>query len=354
MKVIIVSSGAGGHLSCGLGIAEELKKRVPDSEIIFFGSSNKLVEKVVNEKGFKLYKIYSAGLTGRSILQIIKFVCYQIFGILQSGFLLFFIKPDKIISTGGFISTGTVLWSRIFCISCVVHEQNIIPGKANKLAGLFADRILVSFAETKKYFNVKKCVHTGMPMRFSTLLPKKSARKELGLNPDLFTVLVMGGSMGAHRINTVVIEALKLIEKDIQFIHLTGNEDFKSVKLAYEKYGFNAYVEAFSVRMDVIYSASDIAICRAGSGSLSEITFFGLPSILVPYPYSRDRHQYKNADFIEKNGAAIVVTEDKLLPNILAGLLNKEERKNVKEMAIKSREIAMPDAVKKIVDEIIK
>jgi UDP-N-acetylglucosamine--N-acetylmuramyl-(pentapeptide) pyrophosphoryl-undecaprenol N-acetylglucosamine transferase len=354
MRIIIASSGTGGHLFCGLSIAEELKKRRPENKMFFLGSSHEIVRKAVEDRGFKFYRIYAAGLTGKSAIRILKFIFGQFFGILQSGLLLFHIRPDIVVSTGGFISTGIVLWSWLFRVPCVVHEQNIIPGKANKFAGRFADKILISFEDTKKYFKEEKCIFTGMPMRFNKKIPAEDARIELGLDPKLYTVLVMGGSRGAHRINTIVTETLIKITKDIQFIHLAGNEDVVFVQEEYRRLNFNSYVEAFSTSMDVVYSASDLVISRAGSGSLSEITFFGLPSILVPYPHSKDRHQYKNADSIASRGAAVVITEDKLSPAILESFINKTGRLQFQKMAKRSKEIAQPYAVEKIADEIMR
>jgi len=354
MRIIIASSGTGGHLFCGLSIAEELKKRFSENKIFVLGSSHEIVKKAVQDKGFNFYKINTTGLTGKNVIRVLKFIFGQFFGILQSGFLFFYIRPDIVVSTGGFVSIGIVLWSWLFKVPCVIHEQNIIPGKANKLAGRFADKILISFEDTKNYFKKEKCIFTGMPMRFKKKISAEYARKELQLDPKLYTVLIMGGSRGAHRINTVVMEALEKISKDVQFIHLTGKDDVGSVQAEYRKFNFNSYVEAFSTRMDVIYSAADLVLSRAGSGSLSEITFFGLPSILVPYPHSNDRHQYKNADFIASRGAAIVVSESELSPELFESILNKEERIKFKKMAEKSQEIAQPYAVEKIADEILR
>lgn len=353
MKIIIVSSGTGGHLFCGLSIAEEIKKRMPDCELFFLGSGRRLARKIVEDNGFKFHKIYSSGLTGKGLAKFIKFLFSQFVGVLQSGLLFLSIKPKIIISAGGFAATGVVLWSRIYKVPCVVHEQNIIPGKANRLAGRFADKILISFEETKKYFDSQKCIFTGMPVRFNEKIPACSARKQLGLTPDLFTVLVMGGSAGAHKINDVMVNALDKLPRDTQFIHLTGVKDMSFVRDAYRKFKFDAYVEAFCTEMCTVYSASSAVICRAGSGTLSEIMFFGLPGILIPYPYSGDRHQYKNADFVAEKGAAVVVAEDTLSPDVLSGLISHTGRKKLCEMAEKSALLANPHAVEKIVDEVM-
>lgn len=333
MRIIIATTGRGGHLFCGLSIAKALRERVQDIEIYLLGSHKG------GDTGFRFYKIY---VTGSIISQVI--------GMIQSGLLYLFIRPHAVVSTGGFASFGIVFWSWLFNKPCIIHEQNLVPGKANRLSAYFADKILVSFEDTMDYFK-KGCILTGMPIRFRERIPQEEARRLLGLEPDRFTVLVMGGSYGAHRINQIVADMLERLPRDLQFIHLTGTQDLDFVKEAYKRVGFNAYVEDFSTRMAIIYSASNLVIGRAGSGMLSEITFFGLPAILIPYPHSQDRHQYKNAEFMQKKGAAVVLPEDNASSEKLLELINSRDR--LKEMARNSAGLAAPGAVDKIVDEIM-
>lgn len=351
MRIVIASSGTGGHLFCGLSIADELRKRMPDCRIFFFGSNDRLARQIVEKNGFRFYKISASGLTGTGFGRVTKFLFGQFAGLLQSVLLALCIRPDVVISTGGFVSIGIVLWSRILGVPCIVHEQNTIPGKANRLAGRFADKILVGFEDTKYCFPAGKCIFTGKPVRFEKKIQCGEARKKLGLKPDLFTLLIMGGSRGAHNINKVAADIPDKLPKDVQFIHLTGTNDLDFVRDMYRKSGRNAYVEAFSTEMDVVYSASDAVICRAGTGTLSEISFFGLPAVLIPYPYSKDRHQYKNADFMTQKGAAFVLCEKDMSGEKLAELLKDRDR--LKEMSVKSMGLAQPYAVRKIVDEII-
>lgn len=341
MRIVIATTGSGGHLFCGLSIASEISRRYPEVKIFFLGIHN------IRDAGFRFYRIFATS----SIIS-------QVISIIQSGLLFLYIRPDVVFSTGGFASIGIVFWSWFFNKPCIIHEQNLVPGKANRLSSYLADKILVSFEETKKYFVrasrglvSERCIFTGMPIRFKERIPQKEARQKLGLEPERFTILIMGGSKGAHRINQIMVDMLDKFPKDIQFIHLTGSQDLDFVNEAYKKNGFNAYVEDFSNRMDVIYSASNLVIGRAGSGMLAEITFFGLPCILIPYPYSRDRHQYKNADFMARNGAGVVFTEDEVNSEKILEIINSKDR--LLEMAENSSRLANPDATKKIVDEIM-
>lgn len=354
MRILIVSSGAGGHLFCGLNIAEEIKIRHPEIVIYFLGANNKLAKKIVTGRGFDFYGIYTGGLCKKDILGVMDFLFKQIIGVIQSAGIFLKIRPNVVLSTGGFVSLGAVFWSKIFKRQCLVHEQNTVPGKANKMAAYFADKILVTFENTKDIFKGKKCVVTGMPVRFDETIQKATAREKLGLDKYKFTVLFMGGSMGAHKINEVAISMLSGISEQFQFIHLTGNNDFDWVKSAYKKYNFNSHVEKFSTNMNLIYSASDLVVCRAGSGTLSEITYFGLPSILIPYPHSADKHQYKNAEVLEKNKAAFMISEESLSSDKLIDLINRIANSEFSGMAEKSKSLAKPEAASIIVDEIMK
>lgn len=352
-RILIAVTGAGGHLFCGLGVADEIRKKSSDTDIYFAGSRNTLAEESVKKSGYRYFRVISEGLTGKGINCFLKFVFGQFAGILHSLKILLSVKPDVIFSAGGFSSFGFVVWSKILRIPCVIHEQNFIPGKANLLASKFAETVLLSFSGTEKYFKGKKCFYAGMPVRFGKGVPKTEARKELGLDRDIFTVLVMGGSKGARGINKIIFNILDKLPKDIQFIHLTGKDDLAQAKCEYEKRGCKYHIEEFSSRMDVIYSAGDVAICRAGSGTLAEIAFFGLPCVLVPYPYSSDRHQYLNADYFEKNGAAVVMTEEDMSCEKMIDILRTKFNGKIDYMAECSKKLGNPNAGKVIADKLM-
>lgn len=360
MNIIIATSGNGGHLFCGLSIARVLKRRIPDVNpapacrgwvnMFFLGSGNRLSKRLVEDSGFKFYKVFAAGLSGKT-LGLLKFVIGQTINIIQSFFLCLYIRPKVVVSTGGFASIGMVFWSYIFGRPCIIHEQNLIPGKVNRLSAYMARKILISFSGTTDYLRNKRCILTGMPIRFTDKIAKEEARRKLGLNQEKFTILIMGGSHGAHRINQIIVSILEKLPKDMQFIHLTGSQDLNLVRDEYKKNNLFALVEDFSTEMGIVYSASDLVISRAGSGAISEITFFGLPSVLIPYPYSRDRHQYKNAEFLAQKGAAVVMPEEDMSIDNLIELI--KSRNEIQEMAQHSSDLAEPLASDKIVDEIV-
>lgn len=357
MRVIIACSGAGGHFSAGLSIAEELKKRISNIKLFFLSSDNIAAKRLAECAGYKFHRIYSRGLLGNTVLSIVQFFIGQAIGFFQAVWLLVFIRPNVVVSTGGFATVGIVCWSRLFGIPIIIHEQNIIPGKANRLLSPLADKILISFNDSKQYFENYDYRLTGMPIESRKKLDKKTARSELGLDINKFTILIMGGSKGAHSINQLVMDSIRKIHSyrdRIQFIHLAGISDYKQIKEIYRQFGFNAYVETFSMKMDIIYNSTNLIISRAGSSSISEIAYFGLPSILIPYPYSQDKHQLKNASGLSSKNAAIVIEENELssdkLINIVVKLINEPERLN--KMAEQSRSLSTPNAACEIVDEV--
>jgi len=351
-NIIIATSGAGGHLFCGISIAETLRERSKDIKTFFVGSVNNLAKKNVVDKGFIYRSVFSAGFVNKGFFGLVKFVFGQAISFLHSFVIFVLIRPRVIFSTGGFSSMGIVFWGKIFRVPCVVHEQNSVPGKANRIAAKFSDLVLVSFKDTIKFFEGKKCVVSGMPTRRFVKIPPNEAKQRLSLAKDLFTVLVMGGSKGAHGINKIILSILGKFPKNTQFIHLSGKEDEMKLIEGYSRAGINAYVRDFTSEMDVVYSAADAVICRAGSGTLAEVALFGLPAILIPYPYSMDRHQYTNAEFIEAEGAGVVMPEENMDENKLLELLN--DKNKLEEMSLRSAKLGKNNAAEKITNEILK
>ena len=351
MRILITASGSGGHLFCGLSIAAGLTARVPGVGVFFLGSGSRSAAEIITGRGFKYYGVRARGLTGTAVGELAGFIAGQLTGLVQTGLVLLRVRPRVVVSTGGYASFGAVLWSWILRIPCVAHEQNLVPGKANLLSRYFTDKILISFSDSKDYLPGSNNVFTGMPVRFKSRWPAARARGKLGLLPDRFTVLIMGGSKGAGSINRLAVDLLPLIPDNIQIIHLTGVRDLDYVKDRYRQFGIRAYITGFSGQMDVIYSAASMVIGRAGAGTLAEISFWGLPAVLVPYPHSRDKHQYRNAEFMARQGAAVVMGEKDASAKKIIAMIKSKDR--LREMAGRSASLARPGAVDKIVAEIM-
>jgi UDP-N-acetylmuramate--L-alanine ligase/undecaprenyldiphospho-muramoylpentapeptide beta-N-acetylglucosaminyltransferase/UDP-N-acetylenolpyruvoylglucosamine reductase len=258
-------------------------------------------------------------------------------------------KPAVVLGTGGFTSVPAALaaWQRR--VPFVTHESNAIPGRATRLLARIAAAVAVGMEECAAYFPGRRVVNTGTPVRGALRkLPASEARWQLGLDQQRRTVLIAGGSQGAHGLNNLVIEALpglRHLGRQIQFIHLTGDGDFERVRAAYEANGLKAVVRQFLKEMELAYSAATLAVSRSGAAALSELAWFGVPSVLVPFPAAADNHQFFNADSAAKNGGARVMTETATTGAMLAAtideLLRGVERRPMSE---KMAELRRPDA----------
>lgn len=358
LRIVVACTGAGGHLVAGLAIAQALKNKLINVNLFFLGSRNSRAKELTTIAGFPYYSVLAAGLQAKSLWQLIKFVISQLLALGQSIGLLLFQRPDLVISTGGFASVGASIGCRLLKIPFLIHEQNIVPGKANKFCSRWADRILISFSETNKYFGGLKCLVTGMPLRKLQRLLPQQARINLGLNKNRFTVLVVGGSKGSHQINELIIAALNKLDSlqnRIQFIHLAGEDDYKSVAESYRSLGFSSLVKEYTLEMDLNYSAADLVISRSGSSVVNEIIYFGLPAILIPYPYSADKHQALNAKLFSDQAAAVVLNDKEINADRLVKEINLfiADPGRGKQMAKRSAALVKPDAAEKIAEEVL-
>jgi UDP-N-acetylglucosamine--N-acetylmuramyl-(pentapeptide) pyrophosphoryl-undecaprenol N-acetylglucosamine transferase len=235
---------------------------------------------------------------------------------------MFNFKPDAVVGFGTLDSFPLLMLGRLLRAKTLIHEQNVMPGRANRLLARFADRTAVSFAQTKKYLGIRpeRIVYTGNPVREELVkIEKAEARIFFGLNPEKFTILVLGGSQGSRSINLRFLEALQGLTGtySLQVIHLAGDSDGPGLEEKYRNLKLEARVFSFLNQMQYAYSACDIAICRCGATTLAELIHYRLPAILIPYPYAYN-HQRWNADVLEEVGAGAIIEEDKLHTDLLA------------------------------------
>ena len=346
MKVLIAAGSSGGHIYPAIAAAFKIKELSPGAEIFFLGSKKGLDIKILKNEGYRFDTISADRSIFRDLISV--------FMILRR------FRPDVVVGFGGYVSFPALVLAKTMGVSTFIHEQNLIPGMANKVLSGISDAVGVSFKETKKYFLRKSRIReTGNPVRASLVrLNKNEALRRLDLDEQRFTIFVMGGSQGAHFINDAVIDTLKNMSGAergyYQFIHLSGAKDFDFVKSSYESLNVKSRVFSFCDSMSGIYSAADLIISRAGASSIAEITFFGLPSILVPYP-SAKVHQLENAKFLGDREAAIVVDQRSLsagyLKQIMVSLLR--DRQRLKLMAANAAGLSVPDAANRLAREII-
>lgn len=325
MNVVIACGGTGGHLFPGLAVAEVLKSR--GHEILLLISEKQIDATAVRDrKEFRIEKIAAVGLPKLFSTQVFPFAKKFLNGLATCRRIYRSFGPDAVLGMGGFTSTGPILAGRIAGLPTFIHESNAIPGKANRLNAWLSKKVLLGFEECARFFPDIAVVVTGTPIRNSLQRPvdRQEALNNLRLKAGLQTVLVMGGSQGAHGINEAVLAALpRFAAKPVQFVHLTGKEDENYVYECYQKAGIPAFVSAFYHRMEEAYTIADVAIARSGAASLTEIAYFKLPTILIPYPYAAENHQLLNAEMFARHGSAEVLEESRVSGDTLSSLIDK-------------------------------
>ncbi|HIJ59387.1 MAG TPA: undecaprenyldiphospho-muramoylpentapeptide beta-N-acetylglucosaminyltransferase [Nitrospirae bacterium] len=360
MRVIISGGGTGGHLYPAIALAEQLLqtvilKKIKKQDILFVGSEYGIEKKIVPQEGFQIELLNVTGFVGKSLFAKIKSIYKLLIAFQKTLKILNIFRPKIVIGSGGYVSIAMLLSAVMKGIPTIILEQNSIPGLANKILGKFVDIICITYEESSSFFPINKVYHTGNPIRSKILIAElESAYEIFQLDRQKKTILIFGGSKGAHSINTAVFEALPYLldlKLYIQFIHQTGENDFEEAKEHYRKTGFHALVYKFIEKIPEAYKVSSLLICRAGATTLSEITAAGKASILIPYPYAASNHQEKNALRLEALGAAKVIKEKNLSGEVLAKeirkLLNNEEELHAMELA--SSSIGKADAAEKIV-----
>ena len=348
MRVILAGGGTGGHLFPGLAVAREFQRRDRRTEILFVGTQQGIEARVLPREGLALETIPVRGLKGRGVRGIVDALYGIPAGLLRSLAIIRSFRPHLIIGLGGYASGPLLLAAKLKGIRCAIMEQNLRPGFTNKLTARFVDRIFTSYRESVQYFPKAKVVETGNPIRWKKLPEIDRSGK--------FTLLVFGGSAGAHRINLAVVDAMKQLSDlapTLRIIHQTGEADFSTVKAAYAELPIEAEVTAFIDKMDDAYARADLVLCRAGATTVAELTAFGKAAILVPFPYAIYDHQRGNAQVLQSHGAAEMILDQALSGELLAQRIRDylSNRERIEKMAAAARALGRPEAAARIVDE---
>ncbi|MDI6741439.1 MAG: undecaprenyldiphospho-muramoylpentapeptide beta-N-acetylglucosaminyltransferase [Smithella sp.] len=355
MRVVIAGGGTGGHLFPGIALAEEFIKRDGTTEIIFIGTKKGIESRLLKKIGYELRTIDIEGVKGRGMKALLKGI-YQIpVSLWQSRRILKQFRPDLVFGVGGYASGPAVLAAYCMNLPTAVAEQNAIPGVTNKILGKFADRIFVTYAQTRTFFPPEKVVFSGNPVRASL----SAGTGEKNKDKKEWCLLIFGGSQGAEAINKSVMDMLPQLQslKDkIKILHQTGLRQLEDVRKAYEESDIRAVVKDFIVDMAQAYAEADLIICRAGATSLAEITAAGKASVLIPFPWAANDHQLKNAQALEQEGAAKVIREKDLsgvkLFEVVKNLLTDEQQ--LRAMERNALKMSKPDAAGTIVDDCLK
>ncbi|MDP8212674.1 MAG: UDP-N-acetylglucosamine--N-acetylmuramyl-(pentapeptide) pyrophosphoryl-undecaprenol N-acetylglucosamine transferase [Candidatus Zapsychrus exili] len=260
-------------------------------------------------------------LVGHSVKKGTKFLFFKryIEPIFSSFKTLIEYRPDAVLGFGGYASFYPVFLASLLGIPTMIHEQNVLSGRANKVLSKIVKRIAVTFKDSFKYFNEKKTVLTGCPANIKNTIDRQKALEYFGLDNNKYTILVVGGSQGSKRINLEFIESVNEIRSkfDIQVIHLSGKEDFDALKEKYATLGVKFFIAKFLYEMEYAYSAADLVVSRAGAATISEVLLFKLPSVLIPYPHAIKNHQKANADILVSRNLAKLIDEKNLRSQVL-------------------------------------
>ena len=357
LKFILSGGGTGGHIYPAIAIADELKARFPDAEFLFVGAKDKMEMQKVPQAGYKIEGLWIAGLQRKLTLQNMMFPFKLMNSLWKSRKIIRKFQPDVVIGTGGFASGPLLQAANSFNIPTVIQEQNSYPGITNKLLSKKANKICVAYENLERFFPEEKIVFTGNPVR-QYLLEINSKRAEaiayFNLDVAKKTLLVLGGSLGARRVNQLIEKELQsIIAQGIQLIWQCGKLYFEDYK-HYSDEG-KVQVVAFIDRMDLVYAASDFVISRAGASSVSELCLVGKPTIFIPSPNVAEDHQTKNAKAIVDKNGAILLRESELDENfesVFSDLISNENLQS--KLSENMKKLAKPNATKDIVEEITK
>ncbi|MCS7228656.1 MAG: undecaprenyldiphospho-muramoylpentapeptide beta-N-acetylglucosaminyltransferase [Candidatus Kryptonium sp.] len=357
IKVLFAGGGTGGHIFPGIAIADALRKIEPNCDIVFIGTKGKIESRVVPKAGYKFKSIWISGFRRSFDLKNLLFPLKLVVSLVQSFLIIKKFKPDVVVGTGGYVSGPPVFIASLLGIPTLIQEQNSFPGITTRLLSRMVDEVHISFDITRKYLKRKDNVFlSGNPVRSSLKIYSKiEALKFFGFNENKKTIFVFGGSTGARSINEAMLGIIdELVGRNIQVIWQTGEFDFEKVK---DKCKHKTEVRIFKFidEINYAYSACDLAICRAGATTISEITYFGVPSILVPYPFATVNHQYENAKFLAENEACEILLDSELkskLKEKIFKLIYDDEKLRLMREKLKS--LANPEAGEIIAKSILK
>ena len=347
MRAILAGGGTGGHVIPALAIAHCLKE-LYGTEVLFVGTARGIENRLVPNAGFALRLVQVGALKNVSLATRLKTAFDLPRAIFESSRIISEFRPDVMIGVGGYASGPAMLAATLHSVPTVAFEPNVVPGFANRLVAPMVSAAAVHFEETGRYF--RRFQVTGVPVRRAFF---DIAGKRMGASRP--TLLVFGGSQGAHAINQTVIESLGALRArlpELHIIHQTGERDYNDAQAAYLAGGGSAEVYPFIDDMPGMFARSDLLLCRSGASTVAEVMAAGKPAIFVPFPRAADDHQKRNAELLERAGAAMMLEESVLNSEALVqgvgALLG--DRARLEKMSAAARSLAHPDAAREIVE----
>lgn len=366
MKVVIAAAGTGGHINPGIAIANKIIEKEPNSEIIFIGTNRGLETDLVPRAGYKLECINSYGINRKINIDNIKRLFKTIKSISEAKKILKEFKPDVVIGTGGYICVSVGMAAKKLKIPVILHESNAFPGVAVKLLSKDAEKILVGFKEAEERLpKAKKVVVTGNPTKikrsYMSIEEKRDKIRELGLNSELPTVLVFGGSQGAVSINKALIGIIEnKMNENYQIIWAAGTNNYETVKQQLKDKQIdinnikNTKILPYIYNMQEIMQISDLVVCRSGAMTITEIALLGKPAIFIPFPFATENHQEYNAKVLQNAGSAQIILDKNLTHIVLNNKINNmiKDKEKLTQMGEKALSVAKENVEEKIYEEI--
>lgn len=364
MKIIVSGGGTGGHIYPALTLIRTLEKQVDSLEVLYVGTHAGLEADIIPKEGIPFETVdlqgFKRSLSPENLLRAAR----AIRGVGKAMSIVKKFQPDVVIGTGGYVCGPVLMAAGLLGIPSLIQEQNVIPGITNKILARFVDRIATGYQEASKHFPADKVVFTGNPIRAQVMAPRQEGDYEaFNLLPGRKTILVSGGSRGARSINRAMVGVLKHYagRRDVQILHATGKGEYEDIMSRIQAAGVdleaacNLQVVPYLYNMPQAMSIADLAVFRAGATGLAELTAKGIPAILIPYPYAAENHQEHNARAVEKAGAARVVLNKDISPEILIETIDDllEDKGTLRRMAAASRSLGRPQAADTIAEMIL-
>ncbi len=343
-NILIMAGGTGGHVYPALAVADNLKEK--GFKLFWLGTNKGLETNVVPNHGYPLLKINVAGVRGKGVLRLLLTPIMLMIALIQALMIMIKVRPVVVLGMGGFASGPGGIAAWLMRIPLLIHEQNAIAGLTNRLLAPFSVSIMAAFPGVFKESG--KLTITGNPVRNDIVNLPDPEKRYANRDPNSLKVLVLGGSLGAKRLNEVIPETLTALSSDYQFEvkHQCGERHLSLTEAAYKELNMNAKVMPFIDNIADAYAWADLVICRAGALTIAELAASGLGSILIPFPYAVDDHQTENAKYLSDEGAAILIQEEQLnagkLKEVLLKLCYAPEQ--LVQMAVKARSLSKPQA----------
>jgi len=355
-NILFAGGGTGGHLFPALAIADEIRKRNPNANLLFVGTKDKIEARIVPQRGFGFTTIWISGFHRGLRLQNLLFPVKIVVSLLQSFFLIKRFLPDVVVGTGGYVCGPVLFVSSLLGIPTIVHESNSYPGITTRLLSGRATKVFTAFEATNRWLKRTDNVElVGTPTRESLdNVPRETAIRFFGLDERKQTVLVFGGSLGASSVNRAMTQIVNdFTGSGIQVIWQMGESDYSDIKDKTK--GRNVgWIGAFIERMDYAYAAADVVVSRAGATTIAELTRVGKPAVLVPYPFAAADHQTINARTIAETGAAVIVPDKDVNTSLGKTILEiLKDRERMEVMSKASKALGRPNAGRTIAEKIL-